>query len=568
MKKKVSILLSSYNHEKHLRQSIDSILSQGVEEYELVIVDDGSEDNSWQIIESYSDARIKKIRNPINTNWLFFTKDFVDTLEGDYIAIAHDDDYWLDGKLAKQLSFLDENSDYDLCFTQVQVVNEEGEEIQAPDNVFKKAFSTQNRSRQEWLGYMAFHNCPFCHPSALIRKSVFASPNMFPTALTAVPDYYKWITAALKHEIYIYPEPLTAFRVREKQGNTSGESFEKRNRQAYELWLSLHLYNQITDANELISVFPSAKKYLKANEMIVPFALARIMIDEGKTSIHRQFGLDILYHLVENRAGDLQRLYGYTAKEYARETGEWDIYGFVKPERFQESWLFLDFGQGFSDENVLRQKNYITEKGEFSLTFDLTGIAEGKTIKALRFDPDKNFFRKYRLDKVMADDHHVKAEPLGHETQNGWDHFYTLASAYSLSVPDEEIRVLTVEGCTETLSLYEVDEKFRSIRLQGEQLVGIKENDIAELRSANDQLWAEQGRLQAECDQLRADHEQLKIEQEQLQAAYVAEQNRLAALQSTEQELRKNHNQLASYLKNHRIKATVRAFLGLQMPGL
>ena len=56
---KVSILLTSYNHAKYLREAIDSVLGQTFRDFELIIWDDASADESWQIIKSYADARIR-----------------------------------------------------------------------------------------------------------------------------------------------------------------------------------------------------------------------------------------------------------------------------------------------------------------------------------------------------------------------------------------------------------------------------------------------------------------------------------------------------------------------------
>ena len=90
---KISILLTSYNHEKYLRKSIDSILNQTFKDFELIIVDDCSTDNSYGIIESYNDERIIKVRHDVNIGYCM-TKELVSSFKSEYFAIAHSDDVW------------------------------------------------------------------------------------------------------------------------------------------------------------------------------------------------------------------------------------------------------------------------------------------------------------------------------------------------------------------------------------------------------------------------------------------------------------------------------------------
>ena len=102
----VSVILTSYNHEKYLQESIDSVLMQTFEDFELIVVDDCSSDNSWSIIESYKDDRLVKIRN--SENKLFYVNNIIKNVtRGQYIALHHSDDVWEPNKLAEQVAFLE-----------------------------------------------------------------------------------------------------------------------------------------------------------------------------------------------------------------------------------------------------------------------------------------------------------------------------------------------------------------------------------------------------------------------------------------------------------------------------
>src|SRR5215471_3351125 len=133
---KVSVVLSSYNHAKYLRQSIDSVLSQDFSDFELIIWDDASTDNSWEIISSYKDGRIRAFRNETNRFIDHFRQAISEVARGEYIAIHHSDDIWDPEKLNKQVAVLDANPFYGAVFTWVQIIDEDGQSFQDRDHFY------------------------------------------------------------------------------------------------------------------------------------------------------------------------------------------------------------------------------------------------------------------------------------------------------------------------------------------------------------------------------------------------------------------------------------------------
>ena len=87
---RVSVILTSYNHAKYLKEAIDSVLDQTFSDFELIIWDDASTDESWHIITSYSDKRIKSFRNDVHKRALWgMNKAISEIAAGEYIAIHH-----------------------------------------------------------------------------------------------------------------------------------------------------------------------------------------------------------------------------------------------------------------------------------------------------------------------------------------------------------------------------------------------------------------------------------------------------------------------------------------------
>jgi glycosyltransferase involved in cell wall biosynthesis len=108
---KVSCVMPVYNGEKYLRETIDSILNQTYSDFEFIIIDDGSTDNSVKIIESYKDSRIKLYKNEKNMGICDSTNKGIELAKGEYIALTDHDDISYNTRFEKQVKYLDENLD-------------------------------------------------------------------------------------------------------------------------------------------------------------------------------------------------------------------------------------------------------------------------------------------------------------------------------------------------------------------------------------------------------------------------------------------------------------------------
>lgn len=116
---KVSILLPAYNAEKTLSKSIESVLRQTFKNFELVIINDGSKDNTEQIVANYFDSRIVYIKNEENLGLVDTLNKGFSVSNGDFIARIDADDVWIDvEKLSKQVIFLEKNPAYTMVGTQ------------------------------------------------------------------------------------------------------------------------------------------------------------------------------------------------------------------------------------------------------------------------------------------------------------------------------------------------------------------------------------------------------------------------------------------------------------------
>jgi glycosyltransferase involved in cell wall biosynthesis len=126
---KVSVIVPSYNHAKFLRETIDCVLAQTFSDWELVIVDDRSSDDSMAILASYTDPRIRVSQNERNSGTYPTLNRCLDLSTGEYIAVLDSDDLWAPTKLEKQVAALDKNPEASFSYTFGTAVDEEGQPV-------------------------------------------------------------------------------------------------------------------------------------------------------------------------------------------------------------------------------------------------------------------------------------------------------------------------------------------------------------------------------------------------------------------------------------------------------
>jgi glycosyltransferase involved in cell wall biosynthesis len=128
----VSVVMSAYNVEKYIKEAIDSILSQTFGDFELIIIDDGSEDNTINIIKSYGDRRIRLIEMP--HNFINSLNAGINAAHGKYIAKMDADDVMKPKRLEVQTEFMETHSEIDACGSYANYVAWSDEQICVPLN--------------------------------------------------------------------------------------------------------------------------------------------------------------------------------------------------------------------------------------------------------------------------------------------------------------------------------------------------------------------------------------------------------------------------------------------------
>jgi|GEM_PF-1165381 len=131
---KVSILMTTFNVAPYVDQAIQSILNQTHTNWELLVADDCSTDETYDVLKSYQDPRIKVSRNKQNLHYLRTRNQLVDQVEGEYITLLDSDDWCTPNRLQRQLQEFTDNPDLGMCGSLVQFVNQDGSPLHKTDS--------------------------------------------------------------------------------------------------------------------------------------------------------------------------------------------------------------------------------------------------------------------------------------------------------------------------------------------------------------------------------------------------------------------------------------------------
>ncbi len=297
---KVSVIIAAYNHEKYISYTLNSVLSQTLQDFEIIIVDDNSSDNTVAEIKKFKDDRIQLIENNYNKGQFENTNIAINIAKGKYIAILNSDDAFSPEKLEKQVEYLESNSYIAAVFTLVDVIDEDNNKIKENTHFYSKIFNQKNRTKEQWLNYFFYYGNCLCHPSVMIKKSIHKEIGLYDSRFAQLSDLDFWVKLCLKYDIYIIQDKLTKFRIRNNEANTSGDNILTQTRSVYEFSQLYKNYLNISSVEEYLKIFTSEQKSSIAQETaLIPFNLAMLAIN-AKSIAHKKFGLDLLFDLMNN----------------------------------------------------------------------------------------------------------------------------------------------------------------------------------------------------------------------------------------------------------------------------
>lgn len=199
----VSVIVTTYKRAKLLAETLDSILAQTFTDFELIVVDNLSEDGTGEYVTSIADPRVRYFRNA-NHGVIAANRNYgIRQAKGRYIAFCDDDDLWQADKLEQQVNLLEQHAEVALCYTQAESFL--GDKILA-------ARMNRRQVRANHFFQLLRGNF-FPNSSVLIRREVFEELGMLTEDASLREDYEMWLRIARRHRLMGIEASLIRYRV-------------------------------------------------------------------------------------------------------------------------------------------------------------------------------------------------------------------------------------------------------------------------------------------------------------------------------------------------------------------
>lgn len=214
---RITVLMSVYNGARFLPGAIESILSQSFADFELLIIDDASKDDSISVAEFYTDPRIRLVRNDKNLGLAPSLNKGLDLARGEYVARMDCDDVSITDRLSMQIDLMDTHPDIGICGTWIRLFGDHPGEI-------VRYYTDPDFNRS-----LLLFDPPVAHPSVMIRKSAFARYGLYYNeSFRHAQDFELWVRASEYVKISNVPRVLLQYRTHPAQaGNHSLDSQQK-----------------------------------------------------------------------------------------------------------------------------------------------------------------------------------------------------------------------------------------------------------------------------------------------------------------------------------------------------
>ncbi|MDP8230795.1 MAG: glycosyltransferase [Candidatus Gorgyraea atricola] len=202
---KLSVIMSAYNSERYLDESIKSILGQSFKDFEFLIIDDGSIDRTSEILNDYqkTDNRIRVIKNKVNIGLSKSLNIGIREAQGEYIARQDADDTSMPDRLSKQIEFMQDSEEIAISGTFYRMIDERDRLL------YRFIMPAEDSEIKKWLREV---NC-FCHGSVMFRKKDIKEVGLYPEQYECSQDYALWLTMSKNYKLANIPEFLYTLRL-------------------------------------------------------------------------------------------------------------------------------------------------------------------------------------------------------------------------------------------------------------------------------------------------------------------------------------------------------------------
>ena len=204
----VSVIIPTFNGEKFIVEAIESVLDQSYKNFEILVVDDGSTDNTISVLKTFK-GKVQILQKP-NGGPASARNLGIRHSKGDFIALLDHDDFWLQDKLILQMQKFAENPEVAMVFSDAYIFDDNSQ------TDVTNYFSIQRPARGFVFPQLLMRNF-IPNLTVVAKKTVFQEFGLFDTSgrAASTDDYYKWLEVSLHYQVEFIDRPLAKFRLHE-----------------------------------------------------------------------------------------------------------------------------------------------------------------------------------------------------------------------------------------------------------------------------------------------------------------------------------------------------------------
>jgi glycosyltransferase involved in cell wall biosynthesis len=209
---RVTVSLPTYNGAAHVEAAIESILSQTLDDFELLVMDDCSDDDTPAIVARFQDARIRFERNPVRFGLVRNWNRCLDAASGTYVTIFHQDDVMAPDNLARKVAVLDEHPTVAFVHSNLRQIGPDGSVLSEWWYAPPAPGDAGVHGGRDFLERLFWGDNLVCCPGVVLRREMVSQHGLFDTQLPFTADWEMWMRLCIFHDVAYIPDPLFSYR--------------------------------------------------------------------------------------------------------------------------------------------------------------------------------------------------------------------------------------------------------------------------------------------------------------------------------------------------------------------
>lgn len=476
----ITVVLITFNHEKFITEAIRSVLGQTFQDFELVVVDNGSTDRTSELIQTIvqtsGDKRIRSFRQENGGPSVGLNRGIAEA-RGKYIAIFSGDDICEPNRLQVQLDAA-QNLGKRAIFSHAKVIGETGQPTDTPVWL-QTSWNVPNGTQAQYLNRFFNKGNFLCAVSAFIEKSLLPTPKNNPLSgpfnplLLQLQDFDLWKKILQETDLWMIEQSLVKYRIRDNDANLSSPKKKVFNCGSTEHFLILKNFFAGISDDLFRSAFQNQLRKPNFQGPVQRKIEEAFLFLSTEEPYKKLCGVELVSELYNDpKAVEcLKSEYGFKNLDFSNYLG---VHPIFSKELAGVTNVYVNTGSGYKETDRVWQ-NIVCENGPFELAFDLSRL-QGQ-VQEIRWDPIEGQFCELELDSISLTTSSGRTIHYGLEqiTSNGlrfpenrWLFLNTdpimilnRVTHFNRREPSESVVKLSVKGKWRFLSHREIEDLYR-----------------------------------------------------------------------------------------------------------